>query len=690
MGDLKRILSKPGFNPEDYVSNISSEDGEDKLLETKQNVQILADETAQALKKNVYKNYSQFIETAKEISVLEGEMYQLSHMLTEQKSLMSTMMEMSLISDKAIVDEAKEEKEQENPEEDSRRNLAFLLEKVEGCSSVTEVPGRQLIHNGELTELDPETFSPNHAVHAFLLNDSLMIASLLPHRRGPVRFRFQGLYELDSLAVVNVRDVDTVKNAFKILMFPDSRIYQTDSAKSKRQWLDILEDSKKKKAARDKQKKEAAMRLAEQQATVAHTSVSSEPSNPFEENSGVLQQQNAIENSVFNTDWLQELPEDSDMCIAQRDFEGAVDLVERVNEFLKDCPRTPEVKEFKARIDHRIKQLTEGLMSELQVTPERSLRGGPRAARRAVTQLIRLGKSAQACELFLNNRSAIIKYNIRQLKFEGSTTLYIKRLCTGFFSSLAETGKEFMKAFPQNYGCYSAIVVWSHQELKIFVDMFKRQVFGGKSNLSIIAECVMLARQHCQELHSIGLDLSFTLDLFINDDIKRVIQETKDHIIEGVKYRAADDLWRPMNHLSKTACDRFIEDMQLLGFSQMSTCVYDDCFVNLTINTVQFTKTTLIFVDDTLKMYTPDLGVFINNAIADIFKAHILHIQNSLKRAKFAKDQTFIMKNAQFILEEFLGIAETFYRDKDIVFPKELISVNNEFRRLKTLAKSLS
>lgn len=36
-------------------------------------------------------------------------------------------------------------------------------------------------------------------------------------------------------------------------------------------------------------------------------------------------------------------------------------------------------------------------MSELQVTPERSLRGGPRAARRAVAQLIRLGKSAQVC-----------------------------------------------------------------------------------------------------------------------------------------------------------------------------------------------------------------------------------------------------------------------------------------------------
>ena len=32
-----------------------------------------------------------------------------------------------------------------------------------------------------------------------------------------------------------------------------------------RQWLDILEDTKKNKAARDKQKKEAALRLVEQQ-----------------------------------------------------------------------------------------------------------------------------------------------------------------------------------------------------------------------------------------------------------------------------------------------------------------------------------------------------------------------------------------------------------------------------------------
>lgn len=54
--------------------------------------------------------------------------------------------------------------------------LASLLQ------SITEVPGRQLIHNGDLAELDLETFVQIQRVHMFLLNDSLMIASWLPNR----------------------------------------------------------------------------------------------------------------------------------------------------------------------------------------------------------------------------------------------------------------------------------------------------------------------------------------------------------------------------------------------------------------------------------------------------------------------------------------------------------------------------
>lgn len=52
-------------------------------------------------------------------------------------------------------------------------------------------------------------------------------------RRGPVKYKYQALYELDSLAVVNVKDVGPMKNAFKVLMFPDTRMYQAENPKAK-------------------------------------------------------------------------------------------------------------------------------------------------------------------------------------------------------------------------------------------------------------------------------------------------------------------------------------------------------------------------------------------------------------------------------------------------------------------------
>lgn len=656
------------------------------LLEMRQRVLLLSEKTAQELKKNVYKNYSQFIETAREISILEGEMYQVSHMLTEQKTLMTNMLEMSLVSDKVVVEEAPKDVEPENPEEETRRNLAFLLEKVEGCSSVTEVPGRQLIHNGDLAELHLESFSQLQRVHMFLLNDSLMIASWLPNRRGPVRYKFQGLYELDNLAIVNIRDAGPVKNAFKVLMFPDSKIYQADSAKSKRQWLDILEETKKKKLARDKQRRETSAKLVEQQssATQAKKKTEDQKVHAMDQTDAVTV---AMETDMLGADWLQELPEDLDMCIAQRDFVGAVDLVEKVNDRLKHCQKTPAIKEFRARIDHRVKLLTEGLMSELQVSPERSLRGGPRAARRAVAQLIRLSRSAQACDLFLKNRSAIIKYNIRQLKFEGATSLYIRCLCGVFFSSLSETGREFHKAFPQHRGCFSAFIVWSKLEMETFIKIFKRHVFDSKSNLPTIAECVSIASKHCEELAAGGLDVGFYLDSSINDNLVRVIEENRDQLVEGIKYRAAEDLWRPMNHQNETECNKFVEDMASVGLD-VKDSVYNSCFISLTMNTAQFCKGCIVMAQSLLLIYSIEREALITNTLVTIFTAQVKHLESSIMSEKFKEDWKFILKNSQYILEVLMAKIEQMYKTQGILFPHQLVTVNGEYRRLKSMVNT--
>jgi len=48
--------------------NALAVEGDDGLLEGRQKIQALGDETRRALKKNVYANYLQFIDAAKEIN----------------------------------------------------------------------------------------------------------------------------------------------------------------------------------------------------------------------------------------------------------------------------------------------------------------------------------------------------------------------------------------------------------------------------------------------------------------------------------------------------------------------------------------------------------------------------------------------------------------------------------------------
>ncbi len=63
-------------------------------------LQTLSEDTHSQLKKNVYENYGQFMTTAKEIEFLESEMYQLSHMITEQRNTLQKMAETSILGDK--------------------------------------------------------------------------------------------------------------------------------------------------------------------------------------------------------------------------------------------------------------------------------------------------------------------------------------------------------------------------------------------------------------------------------------------------------------------------------------------------------------------------------------------------------------------------------------------------------------
>merc|ERR1712241_621836 len=93
-------------------------------------------------------------------------------------------------------------------------------------------------------EMDVTENTALHRVHGYLTNDGFMVATWLPNRRGPVRYQYSCFYELDSLAVVNVRDLGGIKHTFNLLVTPDSRLFQCSTGEAKQTWMDSFEKAK--------------------------------------------------------------------------------------------------------------------------------------------------------------------------------------------------------------------------------------------------------------------------------------------------------------------------------------------------------------------------------------------------------------------------------------------------------------
>ena len=97
---LRRKLAASDYSPEVYVREVANRCvGGHELHLQRKNIQALSEDTSAQLKRNVYDNYGQFMATAKEIAFLESEMYQLSHMITEQRNVLERMASASILGD---------------------------------------------------------------------------------------------------------------------------------------------------------------------------------------------------------------------------------------------------------------------------------------------------------------------------------------------------------------------------------------------------------------------------------------------------------------------------------------------------------------------------------------------------------------------------------------------------------------
>lgn len=514
---IETRLSSDNFDVKQFVKDVAAKyDSRGEWVQHKKRIQALAERTAMQLKQNVVKNYVLFIDTSKEITSLEAEMYQLSQYLHEQQDLARSLQTLSIMESQGAMHDM------ESAEKQEKHSISVLLETVEGGSVVTEVPDRYLVHSGTLFEVDGES---GQEVRAFLLNDSLMTATPVSKDHGPVKYKYQHLYELENMAIVDVKDSENLASAFKILMFPNSHLYQAAlGEEDKRQWIQLLERTKKKhKEEVDAAKRDALRRLRgqsldrslESSSMALFTKINvkepaaaaSSSSSSAAATSSEMQQA-----ELLTEDWIKEVPEKLDVYIAQREFDQAVALILKTKAFVKGLTDSHVLRDLRARLNHRINQLSLVLKKELEASPSGSLRGGPRAARRAVGLLIKLGRSAEACILFLENYRQIILHDIEDVKMEGNINLYVSNFAATFFTGLRNAAVEFERAFDQNYGSYSTFITWCHALLKLFSEKCSTVIFrpeGNPYSLSTITDCILSTMKPCDALNDIGLDLSF-------------------------------------------------------------------------------------------------------------------------------------------------------------------------------------
>ncbi|KAJ4432975.1 hypothetical protein ANN_15232 [Periplaneta americana] len=383
-------------------------------------------------------------------------------------------------------------------------------------------------------------------------------------------------------------------------------------------------------------------------------------------------------------EWLMEVPEDLDVCIAQRHFEEAYNLLERAREFLdKNTATDPVITDIRRKVETRAKALTEVLMKELEVSPDKSLQGGLRAARRAVRLLNQLGRSTQACDLFLKLCSCILKTQLKRVKREGATVLYVRQVGGIFFSNLTDMAREFLRAFPNSPSCASAFVVWAGSELNHLTSHLIKQVFMPQSSITMLAECVTCVRNQCDQLCELGVDLRYQLDGLLRTPLTRALRDSREKLVDAVKLRAAEDKWRPMNLQSKAGLTKFLQEMSDIGVASIHTYVTGDCWLGLTGNTVAFSKLYLTLLEDCLRLATPELLYTVDEVLGDVFQAQMLHVEASLSSDKYKTESKFIQKNAVFLLDTLLTLAEHCYEEKIGIPCNRLSKLRDEFSWLK-------
>lgn len=175
-------------------------------------------------------------------------MYQLSHILIEQRNILNSLTDEKSPSPGAADSLAQDANKNAQEEAENNHATRAVKEMVQGFNGNLE--GKTFLNEGALIELDSNDYRPIQRVFFFLFNDVLIVCKVKHDKYVNYlnifescthsyvyffgrRLEFLAEYDPKKIAVINIKDLDGVRNAINIITPDGSKIFQSVTAAGK-------------------------------------------------------------------------------------------------------------------------------------------------------------------------------------------------------------------------------------------------------------------------------------------------------------------------------------------------------------------------------------------------------------------------------------------------------------------------
>ncbi|KAI9679473.1 MAG: exocyst complex component exo84 [Caeruleum heppii] len=575
--DLK-ALRDPDLRAQEYVTSLLTSASEQEIRDYQQQLQKTRNRTSTDLQQNVYENRTQFINISREAEKLKGEMRTLRALMSELKGNTDALTQNSTRSADVLTDTyaSNYEPRTSNARKHANRSsvanleamwntqLQALWKDVEGSQKyLPAVPGRHVLRDSpHWVELNSATWKSGRAMHMFLLNDHLLIASKKIKRieqpqgmDGPDQKRQPPLSKLvaercwplldvqleelpSSFSIAGLsaskKERQNVSSALSIQVGNDSFTYCNRDAREKDGFLRAARKAREELRKSDRLHKDESRSPEE---TSHSSSGKSLGANGALESSQTVARSVSIrpsevlidvEGKQQNLQWVQNQIDELDIDIALQRFDEAVSRFERLTRLARTLKTNAKVQELiLSKVQTRAGLLAGLITDQLVLTHSFT-----NATKRNVGWLVRLNFEDRARASYLDARSCLIERRSRQCLFEGNLPDYIYQVSFVYFTIIRNTISIYQTCFPPLM--MSGCVKWAKEHVDGFNEILRRQLSGFERDSEMWRECIDVATGQAQLMTEVGLDFKTLVGVENQDRSSSVALQTKGPVGLGL------------------------------------------------------------------------------------------------------------------------------------------------------------